>query len=357
VNFILSADLHLKEAEKEYSFSVLEEIINLCIKEKCGALFFAGDVFDSRGDVVKLRSDFRNALEKLSPLCAVYYLPGNHEELRAKENEKLEGFDFGRVCLLTQKPWSLHELDGDAELLAIPFQGDYSGYREWKVPPKKKPLRITLAHGTVPGMAYTGPGEETDSFFDEDLFSHLQTDIAALGHIHKQAIVRRGNVLIAYPGSARVWREGETGKRSVFLGRTENMPQPLVLLTLTSAGEFRTVPVFISPGGELRMDLPGDISPADWLSLEVTGVVEEEPPVIAALEKLKKELEKKYRKVDYNRDKLSVLSGVSTHPLAANFLRAWEEAAPNYAGEAPGVYELARLQGLLALKGIKERRR
>ena len=359
MNFILSADLHLTESEKEkeYSFSVLDEIISLCLKEKCGALLFAGDVFDSRDDVKSLRSDFRDALERLPSSCTAYFLPGNHEELRAKENEKLESFEFGRARLLPQKPWSLHELSGDAELLAVPFQGDYSEYRDWKVPPKKKPLRITLAHGTVPGMAYTGPGEETDSTLDEDLFSHLQADIAAMGHLHTQALDRRGGTLIAYPGSARVWREGETGKRGVFRGRTESKPLLLEPLTLTSAGEYRVVPVFASPGGELRLDLPVDISPADWLSLEVTGVVEEEPPVIAALEKLKKELEKKYRKVDYNRDKLSVLSGVSTHPLAANFLRAWEEAAPNYAGEAPGVYELARLQGLLALKGIKERRR
>ena len=356
MTFIHCADLHLKEAEKEYSFSVLVEIINLCTKEKCGALLFAGDVFDSRDDAKNLRGDFRDALEKLPSSCAVYFLPGNHEELRAKGEEKLESFEFGRARLLWQKPWSLHELGGEAELLAIPFQNDYSGYRDWKIPPKKKPLRIILAHGTVPGMAYTGPGEETDSTLDEDLFSFLQADIAALGHLHKQAIVRRGNVLIAYPGSARVWREGETGKRGVFLGRTEDVPPFLEPLTLTSAGEFRTVPVFVSPGGELRLDIPGDISPADWLSLDVSGVVEEEPPVTMALEKLKKELGKKHRKVSYN-DKLSVLAGVSTHPLAASFLRAWEEAAPRYAGEAPGVYELARLQGLLALKGIQERRK
>ena len=357
MNFILSADLHLKETEKEYSFSVLGEIISLCIKEKCGALLFAGDVFDSRDDVKSLRSDFRDALNQLPPFCAVYFLPGNHEELRARANEKLEGFDFGRAQLLAQKPWSLNELGGEAELLAIPFQGDYAGYRDWKVPPKKKPLRITLAHGTVPGLAYTGPGEETDSTLDEDLFSHLQADIAAVGHLHKQAIVRRGDVLIAYPGSARVWREGETGKRSVLFGRTETVPPLLEPRTLTSAGEYRVIPVFASPGGELRPDLPGDISPADSLCLDVTGVVEEEPSVMSALEKLIKELEKKCRRVNCNTDKLSVLDGVSTHPLAASFLRAWEEAAPRYAGEAPGVYELARLQGLMALKGNLERRK
>ena len=357
MNFIHCADLHLKETEKEYSFSVLHEIIGLCIKEKCGALLFAGDVFYSRGDVKYLRGDFREALEKLPSSCAVYFLPGNHEELRAKANEKLEDFNFGKLQLLSEKPFSLHELSGDAELMAIPFQPDYSGYRDWKVLPKKKPLRITLAHGTVPGITYTGPGEETDSALDEDLFSCLQTDIAATGHLHTQSLTRRGNTLIAYPGSARVWREGETGKRGVFLGRTETMPPQLQPLTLVSAGEYRVIPVFASPGGELRLDIPGDISPADWLALDVSGVVEEETSVRAALEKLSSELEKKCRRVSLNTKALSVLSGISTHPLAVSFLRAWEEAAHRYAGEAPGVYALARLQGLISLRETLERRK
>jgi DNA repair exonuclease SbcCD nuclease subunit len=202
--FLLCADLHLKETEKDYSFSVLNEVIGICKDRRCEALLFAGDIFDSRQAVKELRSDFRAALQLLPSSCAVYFLPGNHEQLYAADSESLEQFNFGRAQLLAKKPWSLHQFGGNAELLAIPFQRDCSTYRDWKVPPKQKPLRILLAHGIVMGMTYTPGGEDDDSIFDEDMLSHFQIDIAAVGHLHKNIIAQKGNTLVAYPGSARV---------------------------------------------------------------------------------------------------------------------------------------------------------
>jgi DNA repair exonuclease SbcCD nuclease subunit len=353
MNFILCADLHLKESEKEYSFSVLDEILELCVKNKCEALLLAGDVFDSREDVKKVYAVFRAALEKLPSSCMVYYLPGNHEELRANPSENLNSFDFGRARLLIEKPWSFHELGSNAELLAVPFQQEYSGYRDWKVPEKKKLLRILLAHSTVTGLIYTGPQEETGSVLDEDVFSHLKIDLAAMGHIHTQILAKKGGTTVAYPGSARVWREGEQGKRCVFLGNIEGSSFRLEPLPLESAGEYRVVSIFVSPKGELKAKTPADISKADWIHLEASGVVDDEPLAAAALEQYKAELEKKCRKVSLNKDNLSVLSGVSSHPLAVRFLRAWEEKKPLYA-EEEGVYEAARIQGLMAVKKILE---
>lgn len=355
--FILCADLHLKEKEKDYSFAVLDEVLNYCAAKKCVALLLAGDVFDSRDDLENLRAEFRSALEKLPSSCAVYFLPGNHEELRADNSSNLSTFDFGRAILLDKKPWSLISLDEDTELLALPFQRDYSEYRSWEVPPKKKPLRILLAHGTVPGITYTGPSEETDSIIDEDLFARFSIDIAALGHIHKQICVKKGDALAAYPGSSRVWREGEEGKRCVLLGDTKLIPPRFEQITLASAGEYRVIPVFANPEGELNYRLPEEKNPADWLHLFVEGVVEEEPSVMNALEKLNAELEKKYRRVSCSTEKLSVLAGVSTHPLAIRFLNAWKNASNSYAKEDDGVYEMARMQGLLSIKEILEARK
>ena len=362
MKFILCADLHLKETEKEYCFSVLNEITGHCVEMKCEALLMAGDVFDSRDAVDKLRAGFRAALERLPSSCRVYFLPGNHEELRADGSASLANFNFGsRVELLDEKPYSLNTLDEKTELLAIPFQRDCSEYRSWEIPPKKKALRILLAHGTVPGIIYTGPGEDTngiiEGIIDEDLFTHFNVDIAALGHLHENILFRRGAVLAAYPGSARVWREGEAGKRKVLFCNTESMPLRLEPVVLASAGEYRVIPVFASPEGELRLTLPPEISRADWLDLDVEGVVEDETLVIAALEKLKAEFAKNCRKLNYSTENLSVLAGVSTHPLALSFLRSWEDAAPRYAEEESGVYELARLQGLLSIKAILEKRR
>jgi len=357
MKFLLCSDLHLSVSEKDYSFSVLHEIVKLCVKEKCDCLFFAGDVFDSWADVEALRSDFRDSLEILPQSTSVFFLPGNHEELRKPDENKLDKFDFGRAKLLAVTPFSLLPLSVNAELLAIPFQKDYSNYREWKVPPKNKPLRILLAHGTVSGIVYTGPEEDTDSIFDEELFVSFEADIAALGHIHGFSITRRGGTTIVYPGSARVWREGEDGPRKVIIGTTDEVPPKLESKVLNSAGEYRVIPVYASPGGELQMKKPDNLAKTDFVKLDVTGFVEDEVSVTQALEELKHDLQKKCRKLTSDNDNLSVLTGVSTHPLALRFLQEWEKAAGNYINEEAGVYELARLKGLSVLKDILESRK
>ena len=107
MRFLLAADLHISAGERDYSLAVLDEITGICGSEKRDALLLAGDVFDSWADIEVLRGPFRDAAEKLHPSCTVYYLPGNHEELRAPPGGKLENFDFGRVRLLCRRPWSL----------------------------------------------------------------------------------------------------------------------------------------------------------------------------------------------------------------------------------------------------------
>lgn len=357
MKFILCADLHLKESEKNYSLSVLQEIIDICIEKKCEALLFAGDVFDNWSEV-KLRADFRTVLEKLPVNCKVYYLPGNHEELRSASSGKLETYDFGsRVQLLYERPFSLLEdFSKEAELLAIPFQKNYSEYRNWNVPEKKKSLRFLLAHGIVTGVTYTGPNEVKEGVFDEDLFSFLQIDLALMGHIHTPIKTKKGNVSVIYPGSARVCREGETGLRSVILFDTET--RQITNLPLETAGEYKVLSVFASPGGELSPHYSKiRLQSNDWIKLDVNGIVEDENIVVKNLTLYTEELKKKCRKVTEERENLSVVTGIMTHPLAISFLDAWQKKAADYEKEDAGVYETARLQGLIAIKNIMEKRK
>jgi DNA repair exonuclease SbcCD nuclease subunit len=361
MNCLHCADLHLKETEKDYCLSVLNEIIFLCEREKCGALFFAGDVFDSRPDAQALRGAFRACLDRLSADVRVFFLPGNHEDLRASGMPALESLDFGKARLLSEKPFSLEVLDGRAELLALPFQKDYSDYRSWHVPPKKKALRILLSHGTVPGIIYTGPEEEDGGggVLDRDIFAHFGTDLAALGHLHGYSLTRDGETCIAYPGSARVWREGETGPRRVLVFSTEETPLRPRPLTLAAAGEYRLVPLYADPAGNLRgldeKEMAG-WKAADWLRLEVSGVVEDEVPVMSALRETQAELEKKFRRVTQSAENLSVLQGISAHPLARRFLEKWEKEAARRE-DSGGAYLLARLKGLNVIREILEGRK
>ena len=360
MRFLHAADLHLSRAEREYSFSVLDEILGIARRERCGALLLAGDIFDSCAEAEALRTDFRARLETLPADCAVYFLPGNHEALgsAAGRGNPLEGFDFGRARMLTTLPFSLENLSPEAELLALPFRRDYSDYRDWPVPPKKKPLRIILSHGTVPGIVYTGPDEDDEAgALDPDIFAFFQADLAALGHIHGGSESLMGGTIVAYPGSARVWREGETGPRRVLLGTTETMPPRLEEVVLESAGEFRILAVQVGIDGTLRL-AGSENTPrgADWIRLDVTGVTEDERPVLGEVAKLRASLERSSRRVTVDAGGLEVLAGVSTHPLAVRFVKKWEELSAVYPEEAEG-YRLARLKGLRVLKGILESRK
>jgi hypothetical protein len=117
--------------------------------------------------------------------------------------------------------------------------------------------------------------------------------------------------------------------------------------------------VYAAPDGKLRGPDEKDIAgwkAADWIKLEVSGVVEDEPAVSSALEKLKAALEKKFRKVTASSEKLSVLQGISTHPLASRFLEKWEKEAEHYK-DSGDAYVLARLKGLQVIKEILEKRK
>jgi hypothetical protein len=258
--------------------------------------------------------------------------------------------------LLTQKPFSIVSLDGDTELLSIPYQDDYSKYRTWGVPQKKVSYRIILAHGTVPGITWTGLDEEgKTAVIDSDLFAFFDADVACLGHIHAGSQKQIDKCLVAYPGSARVWRKGELGPRQVLIGDTAKAPFTLSSLPLRSAGQYRLVQMSVTPDGSLRnsnSEAGAGYSQKDWIDFTVSGVVEDENTVNAALLRCKSANEKKFRhfEVSVNPETFSVLSGLSSHPLAMQFLKKWEENADRYKIEGEGVYNLARIKGLLALK-------
>jgi DNA repair exonuclease SbcCD nuclease subunit len=356
---VFCADLHLAEKEKDYSFGVLREVTALCGGEGCDYLLLGGDIFNSRPDAESLRGAFAGILEDLPPECTVYYLPGNHEELYKPANAApFENLSFGRAEVLFGRPYSVKSLGAGAELLALPFQRDYSDYRSWPLPPGEKELRIVMAHGTVPGISYTGPGEEDPAgVLDPDIFSCFNAGLALLGHIHGSVRRQMGETLVAYPGSARVWREAESGARQVFLIDTKAKPFSMETLKLKSAGEYRSTAVYAAPDGELRISGKMETwSAEDWICLEVSGFVEDERKALENLEILKGALEKKFRRVTLT-NRISVLAGISNHPLALAFLKKWETLAASSSGPERDIYNLARLKGLEVLKDILENRR
>jgi exonuclease SbcD len=351
------ADLHLADSEREYSFSVLEEIVTLAQRQNVTFLLLSGDTFDSFGDAESLRGSFRRTLEKLGSSCEVLFLPGNHEEI-GRGNKSLGSLDLGPITLLDTKPFSLISREG-VEFLAIPHQPNYSDYSQWKVSPKQQELRVALAHGVVLGMSFAGLDQETGAgAIDPDMFSRFQVDYAALGHIHQRRRETLDHGIICYPGSSRVWRRGELDERGAFLLNTAGRLQ-VEFLPLNSAGQYREYDLALNLEGKGE-DLSRKAeswSSSDWVHIKFSGLVEEEG-VVASLEtEIQKRYRDRVRRLEIDREEVSVLPGIASQPLARRFLTLWEQKEPEPAQESERrIWLRARELALAEMKRVLEAR-
>jgi exonuclease SbcD len=368
MRIIHCADLHLSEKEKEYSFEVLEEILAIAKKNDAGCLLFSGDIFDSFQDAVNLRLAFREKIEfftahyrqanKKPPFMIM--IPGNHEEHK-KGKANFSKYDFGLITIVEKRPFDLLSME-DTEILALPFQKHYvnsGGYAEWKVPKKQLPFRICLAHTTVSGLTYTGPDEEEEtSVLDMDFFHHFKIDYAALGHIHQPITERAGSVVLAYPGSSRIWRRGEKGCHYVNLVEGKEGLE-VTPLRLSSAGEYRLYTWPLNLEGQLT-DVSGETKnwqKNDWIEIRLTGLVENEQAVLKLEEELKKKYSARVRRIEIDRDSIMILTGISSQPMAKKFIKLWEQKKPkNNNEEDINTWLKAREVGLAKIKEVMEAR-
>ena len=365
MTLVHASDLHLSEAEAGYGLEVLDEMVAACADVQASALLLAGDVFDSFDAAEALRAPFGARVERLAERCRVLFLPGNHDELR-QGPRRLRALDLGPVTLLDGRPFSLVRLEAASggeragqeavEVVAIPHQTSYDGYRDWGVPPKGAPVRIVLAHGIVPGMAYTGPagedGEESPAgLLAAGLFRDLHADYAALGHLHGRRRAVENGVTFGYPGSARVCRRGEAGERGVWRLTASAAGVTGEFVTLPAAGRYRDCEAPVDPSGAVD---PAPLRPErwhrnDWVVLRATGVVEDQNDLPAALADLRGRYAGAVRRFEIDAGDCQAMPGIASQPLAARFLELWAASEPQDPAERPA-WLRARQLGLLAIK-------
>ena len=353
------ADLHLTGGEeREYSLSVLDEILTISDHERAEYLLICGDLFDSFDDAVSLRAELLGRIESIRSQCQILFVPGNHEDL-GKGNRSLSNLDLGtlRACYAT--PFELIPYP-EVEFLCIPHQADYRDYHEWLVAPKKAAFRIALAHGLVSGIdIYAGPESEEAGpvgTIDPDLFTRFDVDYAAMGHIHSRRNERYCQTWISYPGSSRVWRRGEAGPRGVSLVRIDQAVQ-VEFNPLTAAGQYRRYHLPLTPGGTVEdvETLSASWEENDWIDLYFSGIVEDENSVAELEKKLRSEHAERVRKIEIERTDVQPLPGIMSQPIVKKFLETWKEREPDIADERTyTIWLKARQIGLEQIKTVME---
>ena len=365
-----SADLHLTSGDdRGYCLEVLRELVSLANAEEADFLLLCGDLFDSFDDIRRgtLLTSVRRELEGLREGCRALYIPGNHEELGRGPADKLSNYDFGRLelCCDPASPFGGKVVEcPDAEFICVPHAADYSGYRDWKLGPKKPGVvRVLLMHGTNSSV-YRGPDpeEKGSAVIPDGLFSWLGADYAALGHVHAARETALGGCAAVYPGSSRVWRRSEEGPRkAVAFDIADGKIGPRRDLPLKSAGEFRLFTLPLNPDatvpkGAIESLLDSLAEPfRDHVAVRFSGLVED----ANALAEMKNAVEdlvlaRSPRRFEFLPDSVETYGGLAENELAKEFLRRLDARKP-----AEGSPELprslaARRQGLAALAGELE---
>lgn len=352
------ADLHITTGEdRDYSFAVLEEIIDVVREREASLLLICGDLFDRFAALRELREEFRSRIARITDACRVVYVVGNHEP-HGSEGSRVSSMDLGRVVTVEGEPWQLLTEKG-IELLCIPHRSSYDGYREWAVPQKQAPVRIALAHGLVTDMGvYAGPeGVDDDAgAIDPDLFSYHQVDYAALGHIHRPLSRAFGSVVAVYAGSARVFREGESGPHGVEVLRVaETVERERV--ELRTAGQYRYREFPLAFDGTLSgLDTWADEwGASDLVEIGLSGIVEDENQVRALEQRIRGDYADTVRSLRVDRSRVDVLEGIAGHDLARRFQAAWESARPEPGSPDESLWLRARMTGLRELCSLVRR--
>jgi DNA repair exonuclease SbcCD nuclease subunit len=355
-NILHCSDLHLSVKEKEYSFSVLEEIMTLSNANKCDWLIFAGDIFDSFYDLEKLRFDFKKTLSQIDIRTKIILIAGNHEEIGGGVT------DISKFNLSDRENFFMTEgkrvkfiRDAAVEFILMPFRKNRNDLSGWNIP-EKKSFRIAVAHGTIPGITYNGNDEENDpAFIDSSVFIKNRVDYAAMGHIHARSGISSDQLRMEYPGSARVWRKNEFGEHGANL-ITLNGNISVKFMALKKAGQFREYEIPLLPDGtpETDMECIDTWNEADWINFKFSGLIEDENSVKALSAELGKKYGKNIRKFTTDAEGIDVMSGISENPLAKSFLEILEKKKHLYDHD---LFMKMRLMGLKEIKSVLEARK
>jgi DNA repair protein SbcD/Mre11 len=364
-----AADLHLTAGgDREYSLSVLRALVAAANARGADFLLLCGDLFDTFRDAADhdLLAEVREILGVLRQDCRVLYIPGNHEALGRGAGESLAKFDLGRLelCCDAASPWGGRLVEaGEAQFLCVPHAADYTGFRSWNIPAKPAgAARVLLMHG-LNSAVYSGPDpeEEKAALIPDSLLSWAEADYAALGHVHCAGEALIGGRPAAYPGSARVWRAGETGPRkALYFEIAGGLVGPRQDAVLAEAGQYREFELPLDPDASVPaaamrrlLEACPDIS-RDYVRVEFRGFVDNANDAEDARRLVENALRARLpRRLETDLSGLRVLGGLAANALAREFLEKLDLLRPPAGEAAEAEWAAARRLGLEALAAEK----
>jgi DNA repair exonuclease SbcCD nuclease subunit len=290
ITFIHTADIHLdtpfkglSEVDsvlatrlKQATFQAFRRVVDHCLQEPADFLLIAGDTFDGETRSLSAQLGFADELRRLSEAdIPVYMVFGNHDPAEAWLKEL--SFPKNVHCFSPDHPDAFtFSRNGQplADIHGLSFDSRLSGDNPtalFKRSDRPAPFSIALLHGTI-GPA--GPHAPYSPFTANDILDK-GFDYWALGHIHRQRIIRGADPAIVYPGNPQGRDFGETGPKGCCRVVLETGGKPDITVIPTDMVRFETMFVDLSEADTLNL-IPEKIEQALYdsgLSPETAGCV------------------------------------------------------------------------------------
>ncbi|MFW6009192.1 MAG: metallophosphoesterase family protein, partial [archaeon] len=228
IKFIHTADLHLgsslhTENEEIFKYNKdknpvlcsFHKLIDTAINKEVDFILIAGDLFDSEERNVRAVKEFNKGAKKLgNHNIDIYMIAGNHDPINNNNFFKI----VENVYIFSCEKVEIKEYKKDKELKARIIGQSYRASSDSREMYKN----YNLADDNILNIAllHTQLDRQNNNYVPgnlNDLLKINNIDYWALGHIHKNKILRENKPLVIYPGTPQGRDFGESDLKGFYL--------------------------------------------------------------------------------------------------------------------------------------------
>lgn len=353
LKLLLASDLHLSASEKDYSLSVLDEI--LALAKGHDALLLLGDTFDNFDNLTELKETFSEKAQSYGK--PIYLLKGNHEKLNSN-GITLSRLRFpGNVKVIEDKDiFTLESLD----IVALGYSETYNMDNDFvqRIESLNAPNRILVAHGTVEGTPIPMEDKEEKAPIPKDMLKTAlkaeRSNLAIIGHIHKQMELQIDGMEVIYTGSARVSRKSkaECGARRCLSLEISEEEMRKSFVNIKAAGEYRVYELDLHDIDSKLQKAAGEWNKSDIVDINLYGITEDENQLEEKKESIKGEYSKRVREINIKEREILLADNAYGENVIKDFLKIADEYEQNAKSEEDA--EIIKLAVRLGIKKMAQ---